>query len=154
MASAAAAKPTPLDGRFTVRLGQEGQGEEPTAAVLDFSIRGGREHAIPVVVSNVEAGGAAAEAGMEMGCEIIAVDGVSLDNASHAEAVRLLTAPRQSPLELTLRRNHVLKRTWRERGRLTSLPMIRPAQKKQRGQEAACYVHSPPIVPVVCRRFS
>jgi hypothetical protein len=46
---------------------------------------------------------------MDIGCEILAVGDVSLEDASHAEAVALLTAPRTAALRLALRRNRVLR---------------------------------------------
>lgn len=94
-------------GRFTVELevGENGR----SSSALDFSIRGGREHGIPIVVSAVEAGGKAAARGMDIGCEILAVGDISLEDASHAEAVALLTAPRTGALRLALRRNRVLR---------------------------------------------
>lgn len=94
-------------GRFTIELAAIAQGGAP---LLDFSIRGGQEHGIPVVVSAVESNGMAASKGMDVGCEILAVDDVSLEDASHADAVSLLTAPRTSALRLTLRKNRVLRR--------------------------------------------
>ncbi|EGD81602.1 hypothetical protein PTSG_02317 [Salpingoeca rosetta] len=65
--------------------GEYGQG-------LDFSVRGGREHGIPIVVSSVEKGGAACKAGLEVGHEILAVNATSLHNATHSEGVQALAA--------------------------------------------------------------
>lgn len=80
----------------------------PGAAGLDFAIRGGKEHGIPIVVSSVESHGKAAAAGLDVGCEIVAVNGISLRDATHVEAVQMLS---ESPLlRLRVKVNRILKR--------------------------------------------
>jgi S1-C subfamily serine protease len=76
---------------------------------LDFSIKGGSDFALPVVVSRVFAGGVADRCGaILMGDEILSVNGKSLVGASHADAVLAL---KQSGAEVTmlLRSNNGLR---------------------------------------------
>ena len=88
-------------------------------ASLDFCIRGGAEHGIPVVVSSVEQGGAACAAGLQIGHEILLINSsVDVSTATHHEAVQALTEEaakstqlrRQPPvISLAVRMNHILR---------------------------------------------
>lgn len=79
----------------------------PKSEGLDFSIRGGKEHGIPIVVSSVQPGGLAAEAGLDIGSEIVSVNGISLRGATHAGAVQMLAE--SSVLKLKVKPNRLLK---------------------------------------------
>lgn len=68
---------------------------------LGFSIKGGKEHGLPIVISRIFEGGVADECGqLEVGHEIIAVNGESLENASHITAVQAL---KKAGSEVTLK---------------------------------------------------
>jgi hypothetical protein len=75
---------------------------------LDFSIRGGAEHGLPVVVSAVREGSQAAKLGLHVGCELLGVNGIPLLGASHQAVVKALTS--HSTLQLTFRPNRLLQR--------------------------------------------
>lgn len=60
---------------------------------LGFSIRGGAEHGVGIYVSLVEPGSLAEREGLRVGDQILGVNGRSLDRVTHAEAVKVITAP-------------------------------------------------------------
>ena len=70
---------------------------------LDFSIRGGSEHGLPIVVSFIKSNSATSKTELRVGAEILKINGVLLHQCKHAEAVRLLTE--SETLELVFRRN-------------------------------------------------
>lgn len=109
-------------GTRTVRLQRKQSG-------FDFSVKGGREHGIPVVVSWIKENGAAgkkvggagshdlafmlllacmhAASSLNLGDEILAVNGQSLNGLTHKEAVTRLKGA-GSALILRVRPNQTL----------------------------------------------
>jgi len=92
------------------------------ATGLDFEVKGGIEHGIPIVVSRVHAGGVAgkglavycmcscvwADGKLDVGDEIMAVNSKGLQNLKHCDAVRLLKT--EGPqVTLAIRSNPVLR---------------------------------------------
>ena len=93
------------------------------ATGLDFEVKGGIEHGIPIVVSRVHAGGVAGrgicgiacvfmfvntDGKLEVGDEIMAVNSKSLQKLKHSDAVHLLKT--EGPhVTLTIRSNPVLR---------------------------------------------
>ena len=92
---------------------------------LDFEVKGGTEHGIPIVVSRVHAGGVAgtvknhvcsikcalhlwADGKLDIGDELMAVNSKNLKNLKHSDAVHLLKT--EGPqVTLTIRSNPVLR---------------------------------------------
>jgi C-terminal processing protease CtpA/Prc len=70
---------------------------------LDFSIRGGSEHGLPIVVSSIENNSATSKTELCVGAEILKINGVMLHQCKHTEAVRLLTESKT--VDLVFRRN-------------------------------------------------
>ncbi|KAK6641836.1 hypothetical protein RUM44_013554 [Polyplax serrata] len=59
---------------------------------LGISITGGREHGVPILISELEVGGPAYECkNLFVGDAILSVNDISLENSSHFEAVKILT---------------------------------------------------------------
>ncbi|PAA70395.1 hypothetical protein BOX15_Mlig005310g1 [Macrostomum lignano] len=70
---------------------------------LGVSIVGGREHGAPILISELHPGLPAARCGLiRVGDAILSVDGVSLREARHHDAVQVLSHLRESTVELTL----------------------------------------------------
>uniref|UniRef100_A0A1I8HPU9 PDZ domain-containing protein n=1 Tax=Macrostomum lignano TaxID=282301 RepID=A0A1I8HPU9_9PLAT len=70
---------------------------------LGVSIVGGREHGAPILISELHPGLPAARCGLiHVGDAILSVDGVSLREARHHDAVQVLSHLRESTVELTL----------------------------------------------------
>lgn len=85
----------------TLERGQDG---------LDFFIKGGREHGIPIIITQVLPGGRADQTGvLGVGTQILAVNGTSLAGASHAAAVAALNAA-GARVTLHVRENNLIKR--------------------------------------------
>ncbi|XP_004345405.1 hypothetical protein CAOG_05815 [Capsaspora owczarzaki ATCC 30864] len=62
-----------------------------SATGLDFSIKGGSEHSLPILISRIFENGAAAKTGeLHTGDTILEVNGVNLENATHEQAVAAL----------------------------------------------------------------
>ena len=60
--------------------------------ILFFFLQGGREHGVPILISELEIGGPAHECkNLYVGDAILKVNDISLENASHFEAVKILT---------------------------------------------------------------
>ena len=57
---------------------------------LGFSIRGGREHDLGIFVSHVDSFSLAEQSGLQVGDQILAVNGISFDRLSHSSAVLVL----------------------------------------------------------------
>ncbi|XP_042874901.1 Golgi-associated PDZ and coiled-coil motif-containing protein-like isoform X1 [Penaeus japonicus] len=67
--------------------------EKPTHEGLGMSITGGREHGVPVLISVIHPDTPASRSGqLYVGDAIISVNGLSLKEVSHADAVRLLSS--------------------------------------------------------------
>ena len=80
---------------MTLRRGPQG---------LGFNIKGGKGHGIPILISKIDPNGPAARvAGMDIGAELLAVNGMSMEHATHAEAVAALK--REGDIVLTLLHN-------------------------------------------------
>eukprot|EP00912_Choanoflagellata_sp_UC4_P001235 UC4_evm1s773 len=73
---------------------------------LGISVRGGKEHGIGIFVSGVSPNSRAHLAGLKPGDEILAVNGVSLKNIGHNNAVKYLTC--SSHLELVIRKGGLI----------------------------------------------
>lgn len=59
---------------------------------LGFSIRGGQEHDLGIYVSHVESLSQAEKAGLQVGDQIISVNGIDFERVSHSSAVLVLTS--------------------------------------------------------------
>jgi C-terminal processing protease CtpA/Prc len=71
---------------------------------LGFNIKGGRGHPIPILISRIAPESPLAnQRGADIGAEILEVNGINVENATHAEAVSLLK--QDGPLTLMLRPN-------------------------------------------------
>lgn len=57
---------------------------------LGFSIRGGREHELGIFVSHIDSFSLAEQSGLQVGDQIINVNGISFDRVSHSSAVLVL----------------------------------------------------------------
>ena len=78
----------------------EGEGTEKSLRIvtlqrspgssLGFSIRGGREHDLGIFVSHVDSFSLAEQCGLQVGDQILAVNGISFDRLSHSSAVLIL----------------------------------------------------------------
>jgi hypothetical protein len=76
---------------------------------LGFNIKGGKGHNIPIIISKVDPEGPAGQVeNFEIGAELLAVNGVSLVDATHADAVALLK--KEGDITLELRPNQKWKR--------------------------------------------
>ncbi|KAL4612928.1 PDZ domain-containing protein 7 [Arapaima gigas] len=62
----------------------------PANRCLGFNIRGGREFGLGIYVSKLDPGGLAEQNGIKMGDQILAANGVSFEDISHAHAVDVL----------------------------------------------------------------
>uniref|UniRef100_A0A8C9QYD1 PDZ domain containing 7 n=1 Tax=Scleropages formosus TaxID=113540 RepID=A0A8C9QYD1_SCLFO len=62
----------------------------PAGRCLGFNIRGGREFGLGIYVSKLDPGGLAEQNGIKIGDQILAANGVSFEDISHAHAVDLL----------------------------------------------------------------
>eukprot|EP00730_Choanoeca_flexa_P014815 TRINITY_DN6613_c0_g1_i1.p1 TRINITY_DN6613_c0_g1~~TRINITY_DN6613_c0_g1_i1.p1 ORF type:complete len:668 (+),score=121.15 TRINITY_DN6613_c0_g1_i1:193-2196(+) len=80
------------------------------AGGLDFSIRGGAEHGLPIVVSSIDAGGLTSQTDLKIGSEILQVNGVKLSMLSHSDAVKLLTQSQE--LDIVFRRNTLFEKAF------------------------------------------
>ncbi|EDQ90802.1 uncharacterized protein MONBRDRAFT_31659 [Monosiga brevicollis MX1] len=87
---------------------------EPAKQGLQFSIRGGAEHGLPIIISNVDVGSEAARLGLRIGCEILSVNGVSFRNIEHSVAVAQLTT--EPTLRITFRSNPLIERAFTGQG--------------------------------------
>lgn len=68
---------------------------------FSFLLQGGREHGVPILISELEVGGPAYECrNLYVGDAILKVNNVSLENASHFEAVKILTNLETSDVKL------------------------------------------------------
>lgn len=81
--------PAPTVRRVLIQKGPNG---------LGFSVKGGCEECVPLLVSRVEAGGGAVGL-LQVGMEITAVNGISLEGLPHYAAVEVLRRTR-SPVIL------------------------------------------------------
>ncbi|XP_028515811.1 harmonin [Exaiptasia diaphana] len=79
---------SPSDGIHVVRIHRTGKEE------AGFSIRGGREHKVGVFVSFVQRGSPADIVGLKAGDEILSVNNLILNEATHEEVVNLLRSRR------------------------------------------------------------
>ncbi|CAD5115352.1 DgyrCDS4332 [Dimorphilus gyrociliatus] len=70
-------------------------------STLGFHIRGGKEYHCAIYVSKVIQGSEAERVGLCEGDQILAVNGVSFENLSHSEAVRVLTGTNE--VEITVK---------------------------------------------------
>ncbi len=95
------------DGPLTANAGEKSQqipdGKRSVPVVktesahgLGISIKGGRENKMPILISKIFPGMAAAATGqLHVGDAVVSVDGYDLRNATHDEAVRTLKATKQ-----------------------------------------------------------
>ena len=68
---------------------------------LGFNIKGGKGHSIPIVISKIDPNGPAARiSDMQIGAQLLSVNGVSVQQATHAEAVAMLK--RDGAITMTL----------------------------------------------------
>lgn len=74
---------------------------EKTHRTLGFNVRGGKEYGVGIYISRVDRGGLAEKNGVHVGDQIIDVNGIPLDNITHAHAVEVLKGKKH--LILTLR---------------------------------------------------
>lgn len=94
---------------------------------LDFFIKGGREHGIPIIITHVVPGGRAERSGaIGVGTQILAVNSTSLAGASHAEAVAALSGagPR---VTLHVRENSLIKRALEDQAATAALEAASPS---------------------------
>ena len=59
-------------------------------SALGFSIRGGQEHELGIYVSHIESLSQAEKAGLQVGDQLIRVNGIDFERVSHASAVLVL----------------------------------------------------------------
>ncbi|XP_019856326.1 PREDICTED: protein kibra-like [Amphimedon queenslandica] len=98
-------------GSRSVRLQRKKAGGAGDYQSLGFSVKGGCEHGIPIVVSSVEKNGPAALS-IRPGDEILSVNGISLQGISHKEAVTYLRSVKGSSVILHIKSNPVLQDTF------------------------------------------
>ncbi|XP_078475225.1 whirlin [Lampetra planeri] len=109
-------------------------------APLGLVVRGGCDFGLGIFVSGLDPGGAAESAGLQVGDQIVEVNGRSLRSASHAEAVAALGA--SAHLMLTVR----------DVGRLPRAPAVPPHRSAQPPRRrTAADDDAEPAPVVLCR---
>ena len=92
---------TPATTAKTPAKGSESPGQTTTRVVnlqrergapLGFSIRGGQEHELGIYVSHIESFSQAEKAGLQVGDQLIRVNGIDFERVSHSSAVLVLTS--------------------------------------------------------------
>lgn len=94
---------------------------------LGFSIKGGSEHGIPVVVSEIERIG---RSEIHLGDELISVNGTNLQGVSHEDAVQKLRNSKGPVVILRVRSNRILEDTFSTPNKKESTESLLPLSYK------------------------